>query len=74
MKRLIRFLSKWAWHRELQQLDTLSKERDEMLEGLERCGWPCQLVELPEYYLRVVHAYDTEVLQVREMRKIKAES
>ena len=72
MKRLIRFLSKWAWEKELSTLDKLEKERDVMLEDLEHCGWPCMLVELPHYYRKLSNEY-TKVLaeNMRLSRKLR---
>lgn len=31
------------------RLETLERERNEMLIGLEKLGWPCRLGELPAY-------------------------
>lgn len=54
----IRYISRWAWQNELQERDLLLEERNIMLEGLEECGWPCRLVELPKYYKELVYAYE----------------
>jgi hypothetical protein len=45
----MRLISKWAWAKEINELNTLYNERDEMLKGLEKCGWTVYLLELPEY-------------------------
>ena len=46
-----------------EELRKLREERDIMLEGLERCGWPCRLIELPDYCLALV----------REIQRLKGE-
>ena len=61
IKYYVRILSKWAWESEFKELKDLNEERDIMLEGLEKCGWPCRLVELQKYYLELVHAYSSLV-------------
>jgi hypothetical protein len=40
----------------------MADERDEMLIGLEKLGWPVRLVELPEY----CRSMGNELLKVRE--------
>lgn len=47
-----------------------ANERDVMLEGLERLGWPCRLIELPEYAAEL----GREILSLRqEVSRLKAE-
>lgn len=51
-----------AAQKEIQDLtskvEKYEKENDLVLQGLERAGWPCRLVELPDHYLELCHMYE----------------
>lgn len=41
-----------------ENMKALEEQEATLLEGMERLGWPCRLVELPEYYHRLVNSYE----------------
>ena len=45
-----------------EQVARLTAERDDVLAELEKAGWPCRLVELPQLYVDLAQQY----VQLRE--------
>jgi hypothetical protein len=54
-----------------EKLTTFEAERDQMLIGLERLGWPCRLVELPGYVetlTRILESTQNELIALKRTR------